>query len=118
MSLLKITSALLLATSLSFAQADNTKKNKRDNAEHAVTADQQGQGEADLELTRKIRKSLTDEKSLSTYAKNIKVISRDGKVTLRGPVNSIDEKTKVESLAVTIAGAANVSNHLEITDKR
>jgi hyperosmotically inducible protein len=112
---LKLIPAMLLATSLSFAQADNTKKNKTDKA---ITADQQGQGEADMEMTRKIRKSITDEGTLSTYAKNIKVISLDGKVTLRGPVNTTEERTKLQDLAVTVAGAANVSNQIEIVEKR
>jgi hyperosmotically inducible protein len=112
---LKLIPAMLLATSLSFAQADNTKKNKTDKA---ITADQQGQGKADMELTRKIRKLITDESTLSTYAKNIKVISLDGKVTLRGPVNTGDEKTKLEGLAASVAGAANVSNQIEIVEKK
>jgi len=105
---------ILLGISLAYAQADNTKKNKRDRADHAVTADQQGQSEADLELTRKIRKALTDDSSLSTYAKNVKIISRNGKVVLRGPVNTAAEKTKVENFAATIAGAAKVTNEIEV----
>lgn len=105
---------ILLGINLAYAQADNTKKNKRDRTDHALTADQQGQSENDLELTRKIRKSLTGDSSLSTYAKNIKIISREGKVLLRGPVNTAEEKTKVENFAATIAGAAKVTSEIEV----
>ena len=100
--------------SLAFGQADNTKKNKRDQDPGAVTADQQMQNESDLEITRKIRKSLTDDKSLSTYAKNVKIISREGKVTLRGPVNTTEERMKVENFASSVAGLANITNQIEV----
>ena len=107
----------LCTLSLAFAKADNTKKNKRDRDPGVVTADQQLQNESDLELTRKIRKALTDDSTLSTYAKNIKIISRQGKVTLRGPVNTAEERMKVENFAKSIAGAANIINQIEIVKK-
>lgn len=105
---------ILCTLSLAFGQSDNTKKNKRDRDPGAVTADQQMQNESDLEITRKIRKGLTDDKSLSTYAKNVKIISRQGKVTLRGPVNTAEERMKVETFASSVAGMANITNEIEV----
>ncbi len=104
----------LCILSLAFGQSDNTRKNKRDRDPGAVTADQQMQNESDLEITRKIRKALTGDKSLSTYAKNVKIISRQGKVTLRGPVNTTEERMKVENFASSVAGMANITNEIEI----
>lgn len=117
MKSMKFAATLLCAASLAFAQADNTKKNKRDRDDHAITADQQGGSESDRELTRKIRKAVTDDKSLSTYARNVKIITRGGKVTLRGPVNSAAEKRSVETLAAAAAGEANVTSEIEIAKK-
>ena len=91
---------------------DNTKKNK-DQA--APTADQQKMNPADRTITQKIRKAVHDDSSLSTYAHNIKIITQDGKVTLRGPVRSEDEKNSLQAKAVSVAGEANVTNQLEIT---
>src|SRR3982074_986186 len=102
---------LLFVCSMSFAVAvsaqtapDNTKVNTRDRGKTAVTADQQKQNAGDLDLARKIRQSLTKDKTLSTYAHNVKVIAVDGQVTLKGPVRSDDEKRSVEAKAVEVAG--------------
>jgi hyperosmotically inducible periplasmic protein len=86
---------------------DNTKVNQRDRNAGEVTADQQKMNATDRELTRKIRRSIVADKSLSTYAHNIKIISRDGAVTLKGPVKSADEKTTVLAKAVAVAGSAD-----------
>ncbi len=91
---------------------DNTRNNK-DQSE--PTADQQKMNPADRAITQKIRKAIHDEHSLSTYAHNIKVITQDGKVTLRGPVRSEDEKSSLQAKAVAVVGAENVTNQLEIT---
>jgi hyperosmotically inducible protein len=91
--------------------ADNTKANK-DNS--LPTADQQKMNPADRDLTKKIRASINSDKSLSTYAHNIKIISQDGKVTLRGPVRSEDEKATIESKATAIAGPNSVTNMLDV----
>ena len=107
----------LSIAAVGFGQADNTKTNKRDGAGKGMTAEHQMENKSDLEITRKIRKSLTDDKSLSTYAKNVKIISRNGKVTLKGPVNSQEEKLKIEALAKDAAGAENVINEIEIVKK-
>jgi hyperosmotically inducible periplasmic protein len=95
--------------------ADNSKTNKRDQNASNPTADQQKMNPADRDLTKKIRASLTADKSLSTYAHNIKIVSQDGKVTLRGPVRTADEKAAIESKATEVAGAGNVTNLLDVT---
>ena len=88
-------------------KADNTKVNKRDRNASAVTADQQKENAADRELTKHIRRSIMADKSLSTYAHNIKIISQNGVVTLKGPVKSDDEKRVVMAKAVDVAGSAD-----------
>jgi len=93
---------------------DNSRTNQRDRDRNAPTADRQKMNATDRELARKIRASLHDDKSLSTYAHNIKIFSRDGRVTLKGPVRSQEEKTAIESKATEIAGAGNVTNELEV----
>jgi hyperosmotically inducible periplasmic protein len=93
---------------------DNSRTNKRDRDRTSPTADRQKMSATDRELARKIRAVLHDDKSLSTYAHNIKIFSRDGRVTLKGPVRSEEEKTAIESKATEIAGAGNVTNELEV----
>ena len=93
---------------------DNTKVNERDRAEGAVTADQQKETAADRELARKIRRALTKDDTLSTYAHNVKIIAIAGEVTLKGPVRSEEEKKTVEAKAVEIAGKDKVKNLLSI----
>ena len=90
---------------------DNTKSNQNTNS---PTADQQKMNPADRDLTKKIRAALQEDKSLSLYAHNIKIISQDGKVTLKGPVRSDDEKASIEAKAVAVAGDGNVINHLKV----
>ena len=90
---------------------DNTKKNKD---QTSPTADQQKMNPTDRAITQKIRKAVHDDTSLSTYAHNIKIIAQDGKVTLRGPVRSEDEKSNLQAKAVAVAGRENVTNQLEV----
>ena len=108
--------ALLSSSLASIAQtpADNTKVNTRDRAKGAVTADQQKENAADRELAKKIRAAITDDDTLSTYAHNVKVIVRDGKVTLKGPVRTAAEKTAVAAKATEIAGKDHVTNSLSV----
>jgi hyperosmotically inducible protein len=94
--------------------ADNTKMNKRDRASSEPTADQAKNNASDREVMQKIRQSLMDDKSLSSYAHNVKVIAQHGKVTLKGPVHSADEKKAVEDKATEIAGAGNVINRITV----
>jgi hyperosmotically inducible periplasmic protein len=86
---------------------DNTKVNERDRNAGEVTADQQKVNATDRDLTRKIRRSVMADKSLSTYAHNIKIISQNGVVTLKGPVKSDDEKKALVAKAVEVAGSAD-----------
>jgi hypothetical protein len=90
---------------------DNTKQNKD---QTDPTADQQKMNPADRTITQKIRKAIHEDTTLSTYAHNVKIITQDGKVTLRGPVRSEDEKSNIEAKAVVVAGQGNVTNQLEI----
>jgi hyperosmotically inducible periplasmic protein len=94
---------------------DNTKTNKD---QTPPTADQQKMNTSDRAITQKIRKSIHEDTSLSTYAHNIKVITQDGKVTLRGPVRSEDEKSNLQAKAVAVAGEENVTNQLEIAPSK
>jgi hyperosmotically inducible periplasmic protein len=94
---------------------DNTKTNKD---QPAPTADDQKMNAADREITQKIRKSIHQDTSLSAYAHNIKIISQNGKVTLRGPVRSEDDKKNLQAKAVAVAGDGNVTNLLEIAPSK
>ena len=93
---------------------DNTKVNKADRAKGAVTADQQKENATDRDLTKKIRQSVIDDKSLSTYAHNVKIVAQDGQVTLKGPVRSEAEKTAVVTKATEIAGVGKVTNQITV----
>ncbi len=97
--------------------ADNTKVNQRDQNNSAATADKQKENPTDRQLTQQIRKALVKDKSLSTYAHNIKVISQNGMVTLKGPVKSEEEKQAIEAKAAQIAGADKVTNELQVGSK-
>ena len=111
-----LVSALLIPVFSSGAQTppDNTKVNERDRAKGAPTADQQKENSNDRELTQKIRRAIMDDKTLSTYAHNVKIIAQDGQVTLKGPVRTEDEKKIVEAMAIEVAGAGHVTNQLSI----
>jgi hypothetical protein len=104
----------LAAASMLFAQApDNTKMNERDR-QGGSTADDQKMNKTDRELAQKIRRSVYDDKTLSTYAHNVKIIVADGRVTLKGPVRSQEEKDAVEKRATAVAGATNVVNQMDV----
>jgi hyperosmotically inducible protein len=105
------------STDASDAKPDNTKVNKRDRKTGEVTADQQKMNKADRQLTQKIRRAIYDNKSLSTYAHNVKIISQDGMVTLKGPVRTEDEKATLEAKATEIAGSGKVTNELSVAPK-
>jgi osmotically-inducible protein OsmY len=93
---------------------DNSKTNKRDRDKSSPTADRQKMNPADRDLAKRIRTSIVDDKSLSTYAHNIKIVAQDGKVTLKGPVRSEEEKGAIEAKATEIAGPGNVIDQLEV----
>src|SRR6202035_1929936 len=91
-------------------EPDNTKVNKRDRDRSEPTADQKKANASDRDLTKKIRQSIVADKTLSTYAHNVKVISQNGVVTLKGPVRSEEEKKAIESKAMDIVGSGGKVN--------
>jgi osmotically-inducible protein OsmY len=94
--------------------ADNSKANTRDRAKGAVTADQQKDNGADRKLTQSIRQALMSDKTLSSYAHNVKIITQGGEVVLKGPVRTEEEKRTVEAAAIQAAGTGHVTNQLTI----
>jgi hyperosmotically inducible periplasmic protein len=94
--------------------SDNTKVNKRDRTTSEPTADQGKNNTSDRERMRQIRRAIVADKSLSTYAHNIKIISQGGKVTLKGPVHTEEEKKAIEAKATEIAGAGNVTDEITV----
>jgi hyperosmotically inducible protein len=95
-------------------QPDNTKVNERDRSSAALTPTDQGNGETDLKLTQAIRQAVMADKALSFTAKNIKIIAKDGKVTLRGPVKTAEERAAIEADARKAAGNAPIDNQIEV----
>ena len=118
--LLTLASALARAQDSSAQQPapDNTKVNQRDKNRAQPTADQQKENQPDREIARQIRRSIVQDKSLSTYAHNVKIIAQNGMVTLKGPVRSDEEKTAVEAKAAEIAGKDMVTSQLEVKPKQ
>ena len=94
--------------------ADNTKVNKRDRSQSEPTADNAKNVTSDRELMLQIRRDVVDDKSLSTYAHNVKIIAQGGKVTLKGTVHTEDEKKTIEDLARKRAGESNVTNEITV----
>ena len=116
-----VTTLFCVAAVISYGQTpdtstkpDNTKVNKRDRNAGEVTADQQKVNATDQDLTKRIRQSIMSDKSLSTYAHNIKIISQNGAVTLKGPVKSDDEKKAVMAKAVAVAGTEKVTDQISV----
>lgn len=102
--------------------ADNTGINKRDQqrdqSPEEMTADQQGQTKEDREITQRIRQAVLDDESLSTYADNVKIITVNGMVTLKGPVRSEEEKNIIEEKAAAIVGETNINSEIDIAPKK
>jgi len=96
--------------------ADNTRINTRDRNANEPTADNQRNNLSDSDITKQIRQAL-EKDSLSTYAHNVKVVTQNGQVTLKGPVRSEDEKQAVEAKATAIAGNDKVTNNLDVKEK-
>lgn len=93
---------------------DNTKTNERDRSATEPTADQQKENRSDRDITQQIRRSIMKDKSLSTYAHNVKIITQNGQVTLKGPVQSEHEKRSIETKAAEVAGQDKVTSDLNI----
>jgi len=94
--------------------SSTTPDNSAQNKNHAKTAESQNANTSDREITQKIRKSIVADKSLSTYAHNVKIITQDGQVTLKGPVQTEDEKQSIASKAADVAGTDKVNNQLTV----
>jgi hyperosmotically inducible protein len=105
------------ATPSSQSPADNTRINDRDKSRSEATADRQKETASDRALTQEIRKSIVRDKSLSAYAHNVKIITQDGNVVLKGPVRSVEEKKAVEAKAIAIAGEDRVSSQVQVAPK-
>jgi hyperosmotically inducible protein len=96
------------------AKSDNTATNQRDRSGETKTSGDQSNSSADLKTTQAIRQALMKDGELSTTAKNIKVITANGHVTLRGPVKTAQEKAKIDQLAKSATGGAQIDNQLDV----
>ncbi|HWF45580.1 MAG TPA: BON domain-containing protein [Bryobacteraceae bacterium] len=108
--------AIALAAGLSAApahQADNTKMNQGT----TPNADQAKNDKADVRLMARIRRAVEKDKGLSIDAHNVKIMARNGQITLSGPVKSDAEKVAVEQKATAIAGAGNVTDNLTVQNQ-
>ena len=102
------------ATAQDNQSPDNTRVN-RDESNSGKTADQQKENQSDRELARQIRRAIVQDKSLSTYAHNVKIVAQGGTITLKGPVKSEEEKAAIEKKAAEVAGGpAKIQNELEV----
>lgn len=117
----KTTLSLLFASAFALSAiaedkpaADNTAKNERDSSGETKTSGDQSESPEDIKITAAIRRAVVADASLSMTAKNVKIITADGMVTLRGPVNSAEEKAAIAKLAKSAAGAAKIDNQLEV----
>jgi len=118
----KITLTVLVASAFTLSAiageqpaADNTAKNERDASGETQTSGDQSNSPEDMKITADIRRAVVAEKSLSMTAKNVKIITANGMVTLRGPVNTAEEKATIAKLAASAAGNAKIDNQLEVT---
>lgn len=97
---------------------DNSKTNMRDRDAATLTPMDQGESKADRTITQQIRKAVVGHKGLSMDAKNVKIITQDGVVTLRGPVKSAAEKTTIADVSTKTKGVKRVDNQLEVAAQR
>jgi hyperosmotically inducible periplasmic protein len=108
----------LFPVGASFAQTDsavdNSAINQRDRGHETVTPIDQSNKPSDLKITQEIRRAIVKDDSLSTAAKNIKIITIDGAVTLRGPVRTGQEKADIAAKVAQIAGGSTVHNEIEV----
>jgi hyperosmotically inducible protein len=96
------------------AEPDNTATNERDRSGETKTSGDQSNSSADLKITQDIRRAIIKDSELSTTAKNIKIITDNGQVTLRGPVKNAQEKAKIDQLARSAAGGAKIDDQLDV----
>ncbi len=104
-------------TQASKVEPDNSSRNIRDRDDQTLTPIDQSETEGDRNITQSIRRSIISSNSLSTYAKNIKIMTADGKVTLRGPVQSDTERREIVAKAKKVEGVKKIDDQLEITHR-
>jgi hyperosmotically inducible periplasmic protein len=97
---------------------DNTAINERDRSRETQTSGDQSNSSADLKITQAIRQALMKDDELSMTAKNIKVITANGQVTLRGPVKTAQEKAKIDQIVKSAAGGAQIVDQLEVKESK
>ncbi len=112
--ILIIISFMFSLSGLAAVNADNTKVNKRDRQNQEITADKHGTSEKDIKISSDLRQLLVNDKSLSVYAQNIKIITVNGEVTLKGPVRSVQEQRALISKAKKVWGVSNILNKTEV----
>lgn len=116
---MRVMAASAVLACASFAQQpDNSAVNKQDRDKTAPTADNQKNNVNDRDTTRKIRQAIIADKSLSSYAHNVKIITKNGTVTLKGPVRTEEEKSAVEAKAKEVAGADKVTSEISVAPKK
>jgi hyperosmotically inducible protein len=93
---------------------DNTGRNERDDEPGNLTALDQSNSASDVDITQAIRKEVIANDALSFNAKNVKIITVSGKVTLRGPVESAKESSAIEKSARAVPGVVQVDNQIEV----
>lgn len=96
------------------ADADNTQRNENDDKAGALTASDQGESEADRKITQNVRQGVMGDDTLGMTAKNVKIITVNGIVTLRGPVATEKEKTDIGAVAQRVDGVKRIDNQLEV----
>jgi hyperosmotically inducible periplasmic protein len=109
-----ISAATLMATSLAWAQQPDNTRNNAETTNRTASADEQGNGKQDVDMTAQIRRSVMSEKDLSTYGHNVKIVSMNGTVTLNGVVKSAQEKSTIHRHAAAIAGESRVVDNLKV----
>jgi hyperosmotically inducible periplasmic protein len=100
---------------LQAALAASTEEKTKGSEKTPPTASDQSENEADRKITQQIRQAVTKDDSLSTSAQNVKIITQDGKVTLRGTVKNDTEKKKIGEMAKKASGVKNVENLLTVS---
>jgi hyperosmotically inducible protein len=100
------------------AKADNSATNERDRSGETKTSGDQSNSSADLKITQAVRQALMKDSELSTTAKNIKIITANGQVTLRGPVKTEQEKAKIDQIARSAAGGAQIDDQLDVKESK
>jgi hyperosmotically inducible periplasmic protein len=120
----RLTLSLLCLSILTFSAlaqdkpADNSARNERDRSGETKTSGDQSNSPADIKITAAIRRAVMKDRSLTMTAKNVKIITAGGLVTLRGPVKSAREKTKIDQLAKAAAPGAQIDNQLEVKESK